>query len=163
DWDEVVDQATARLQEMASRRGANRAVYSPRLITPAKASAPQSMPRSIKPMQVRRGMSAVAEMRHGIFQYLPDDYDVGPSLGWYGEWLESELRLLTGLIRGGQTALEGDADVGAHSVALGRAVGSDGHLILYESRAKQKNILTQNIRANGLANVTIMCRSLVGI
>jgi len=108
-------------------------------------------------------MSAVAEMRHGIFQYLPDDYDVGPSLGWYGEWLEPELRLLTGLIRVGQTALEVDADVGAHSVALGRAVGSDGHLILYESRAKQKNILTQNIRANGLANVTIMCRSLVGI
>jgi len=163
DWGDVVERVNAGLQEMVSGRGEDGAVKSPRLKGAVRATAPESMPRSIKPMQVAPGMCASAEMRHGIFQYLPDDDDVGLSLGWYGEWLEPELTLLGSLIRVGQTVLEVDAGVGAHSVALGRAVGSDGHLILYESRAKQKSILIQNIRANGVTDVTIMLRSLVGV
>jgi len=102
-------------------------------------------------------------MRHGILQYLPDHDDAGRSLSWYGEWLEPQLKLLTDLIRLEQTVMEVDAGVGAHSIALARAVGLDGHLIVYESQPKQKSILIQNIQANRATNVTIMQRSLTGI
>jgi hypothetical protein len=59
--------------------------------------------------------------------------------------------------------MEVDAGVGAHSIALARAVGPGGHLIVYESRPKQKSILIQNIQANRALNVTIMQRSLTGV
>jgi tetratricopeptide (TPR) repeat protein len=163
DWDDVVARMKAKLQEITSQRGKGMIIDAPRPTTPRRDPAFQGLPRAMNPIQVAPGMSAAAEMRHGICQYLPDDGDVGRSLGWYGEWLEPQLKLLTRLIRLEQTVMEVDAGVGAHSIALGRAVGPDGHLIVYESQPKQKSILIQNIKANRAMNVTIMQRSLTGI
>jgi precorrin-6B methylase 2 len=81
-------------------------------------------------------------------------------LHWYGEWLQPQLDLLTGLIRRDQTILEAGSGVGAHAVPLARALGKGGHLIAYESRSRQQRILRQNLSANGLRNVTVMTRTL---
>ena len=161
DWDELVARVKTGLADMVERRKQDRAADAVDRTAMRSDRAPRRAPRSIKPVQVAQGMSAAAEMRHGIFQYLPHD-DVGRSFGWYGEWLEPQVRLLAGLLRLGQTVLEVDAGIGAHSVPLARAVGDDGHLMLYESRPKQKSILPQNLRVNGIGNVTMMHRSLVG-
>lgn len=162
-WDDVVDRVKAKLQEMASQGQKGAIVDAPRPRMASRDAALHGLPRAMAPIRVAPGMSAAAEMRHGIYQYLPEDDDVGRSLGWYGEWLEPQLKLLTQLIRLEQTVMEVDAGVGAHSIALARAVGPDGHLIVYESQPKQKSILIQNIQANRAMNVTIMQRSLTGI
>ena len=78
-------------------------------------SRPPVLPAAATP---RPGFSAVAETRHGILQYRPDDGDVGKALGWYGEWREGELELLASWIRPGSWVLEVDAGVGAHAVPL---------------------------------------------
>jgi tetratricopeptide (TPR) repeat protein len=160
DWDDVVERVKAKLQEMASQRRKGMIVAGSRPTMPSRDPALRGLPRAMTPMRVAPGMSAAAEMRHGIFQYLPHHDDAGRSLGWYGEWLEPQLKLLIHLIRLEQTVMEVDAGVGAHSIALARAVGPDGHLIVYESQPKQKSILIQNIQANRAMNVTIMQRSL---
>ena len=68
----------------------------------------------------RPGMSAVAETRHGILQYLPDEAEVGDALGWYGEWLEGQRELLVPWLTPGMTVLEVGAGVGAHALWLAR-------------------------------------------
>jgi hypothetical protein len=102
------------------------------------------------------GFSAVAEMRVGILQYLPDEALVGESLDWYGEYLQPQLDLLARLIRPGATVLEADAGIGAHAVFLGKALGAAGHLFLYEPRPVVQRILRQNLGANRVMNVTLM-------
>jgi len=163
DWDDVVARVKAKLQDMASQRRKGVIDDGTRPTMPSRDPGLHGLPRAMTPMRVAPGMSAAAEMRHGILQYLPDHDDAGRSLSWYGEWLEPQLKLLTDLIRLEQTVMEVDAGVGAHSIALARAVGLDGHLIVYESQPKQKSILIQNIQANRATNVTIMQRSLTGI
>jgi hypothetical protein len=105
-------------------------------------------------------MSAVAETRVGILQYLPDEPIVGDSIGWYGEYLQAQLDLLARIVRPGSTMLEVGAGIGAHAVFLGRMLGEAGHLMLYEARPVQQRILRQNLAANGVSNVTVMRRAL---
>src|SRR5205814_1099367 len=54
------------------------------------------------------------------------------------------------------------ADIGIHSVALAAWMGSNGHLIVYESRPLHKRLLQQNLAANRAPNVTIMRGNLGG-
>ncbi len=109
---------------------------------------------------VRAGFTAAVETRDGILQFLPDEPEIGQSLEHYGEYLQIQLDQLARLIRLGQVVIEVGAGVGAHSLMLSRAVGSEGHLFLYESRPLVQRILRQNIAANRIVNATIMKRSL---
>jgi precorrin-6B methylase 2 len=102
----------------------------------------------------------MAETRVGIVQYLPQDTPVGDSIRWYGEYLQLQLDVLLSMIRPGATVVEVGAGVGIHSLALARAIGNEGHLMLYESRLLHQRILRQNLAANEAKNVTIMRRSL---
>jgi hypothetical protein len=108
----------------------------------------------------RPGFSAVAECRHGILQYLPDEPLIGDAIGWYGEYREAELELLGRLIEAGSTVMEVGAGIGAHAVFLGRLLGEGGHLFLYEGRPVVKRILQQNLGANRIGNTTLMRRML---
>ncbi len=56
--------------------------------------------------------------------------------------------------------LEAGAGVGSHSVADGLALGAAGHLFLYENDPLLKQVLHENLRANRIANATVMRRSL---
>ena len=108
----------------------------------------------------RPGLSAVAETRVGILQYLPDEPIVGDAIGWYGEYLQPQLDLLARIVRPGATMMEVGAGVGAHAVFLGTMLGEAGHLFLYESRPVLQRILRQNLAANRVSNVTLMRRAL---
>ena len=122
DWDEVVSRVKASLKAWVD------------------GAAPTTMPmaqlvrrdpychaRGVT-TKCRPGLSAVAETRFGILQYLPDNALLGESLLWYGEYLQLQLDLLARLIPEGATLFEVQAGVGVHSVFLARLVGMSGHL-----------------------------------
>jgi precorrin-6B methylase 2 len=104
----------------------------------------------------------VTEARVGIVQYFPDDEPEGPSLAWYGEWLQGQLEVVLRWCRVGGTGMEVAAGVGAHAIALGEALGEAGHLYVYEARPVVKRVLGQNLEANRVRNVTLMRRMLAG-
>jgi FkbM family methyltransferase len=93
---------------------------------------------------------------------LPDEPLVGDSIGYYGEFLQPQIDFITRFIRPGATVMEVGAGVGIHSVAIAAAVGTDGHVFLYESRPVVQRILRQNLAANRVTNVTLMTRALSG-
>jgi precorrin-6B methylase 2 len=158
DWCDVVARVKAALEERVREGPAVRPVKAS-----AKAVGNASLPWT-SPAQLnaghRPGLSAVAETRVGILQYLPDEPIVGDAIGWYGEYLQPQLDLLARIVRPGSTVLEVGAGVGAHAVFLGRMLGEPGHLLVYESRPVLQRILRQNLAANGVRNVTVMRRLL---
>ena len=160
-WDDVAQRVKVSLQNEVSRMR-NKAMEGSRDIPTSGTSRPLRLPRSMRPVRVAPGMCAVGETRYGIFLFPPDRDECCKSLGWYGEWLQPQLDLLSRLLRLDQTVMEVGAGVGAHAVPLGRAVGSSGHLILYEPAPFLRTILKQNLHANGLQNFTVMVRELSG-
>lgn len=155
DWRGVIDRVRSALQEMP--REARRDLI----------GSDRRAPRHEQPVQPiatvedalrghKAGFSAVTETRAGILQYLPDEPDSGASLAWYGEWRQSELDLLGRLLRQGETVLEVGPGVGAQALFLAGAIGSTGHLILYEGRPLQRRILQQNLAANRISNATLL-------
>jgi hypothetical protein len=158
DWTEVVARVKGALQERV-REGpaALPAKTSVKAVTGV--SLPWTSPAQLN-VGHRPGMSAVAEARIGILQYLPDEPIVGDAIGWYGEYLQPQLDLLARIVQPGSTMMEVGAGVGAHAVFLGAMLGEAGHLFLYESRPVLQRILRQNLMANGVSNVTVMRRTL---
>ena len=94
--------------------------------------------------------------------YDPDEADVGPSIARYGEWLHAQLELALRFVAPGAVAVEAGAGVGVHAVAIGRALGADGRLLVYEDRLARRRMLRQNLAANGIANAVTMTRTLGG-
>ncbi len=124
DWSDVVTRVKAALEERVREGSA---------VLPAKTSAKAVSSASLpwtSPAQLnaghRPGLSAVAETRVGILQYLPDEPIVGDAIGWYGEYLQPQLDLLARIVRPGSTMLEVGAGVGAHAVFLGGCWASPG-------------------------------------
>jgi tetratricopeptide (TPR) repeat protein len=161
DWEEVVARVKTalekRLQEGASappgRASAKRdSGFGPMLASGRDSNVAPRIP----------GLSAVAETRVGILQYFPDEPIVGASIDWYGEFLQPQLNLLARIIWPGATVMEVGAGVGAHALFLAAAVGTAGHLFLYEPRPLMQRVLRQNLVANRVAHVTVMRHALGG-
>jgi FkbM family methyltransferase len=160
DWTEVIERVKAALEERV-REGPNAKAAEMNLASKPISAAPQPSGTlaELKAGQ-RPGLSAVAETRVGILQYLPDEPVVGDAIGWYGEHLQPQLDLLARIVRPGATMMEVGAGVGAHAVFLGTLLGEAGHLFLYESRPVLQRILRQNLAANRVSNATVMRRAL---
>ena len=139
----------------AGRRDAKAAEINPASKPVSAARQPLATLAELK-AGLRPGLSAVAETRVGILQYLPDEAVVGDAIGWYGEYLQPQLDLLARIVRPGATMMEVGAGVGAHAVFLGTLLGEAAHLFLYESRPVLQRILRQNLAANRVSNVTVM-------
>jgi tetratricopeptide (TPR) repeat protein len=155
-WEDVVERVKAALQErLRGGMAATQALVERRAVPRLPVVERPGLPAGHRP-----GLSAVAETRVGILQYLPDEPIVGAALGWYGEHLQAQLDLLARIVRPGSTMLEVGAGVGAHAVFLGGLLGEAGHLFLYESRPMLQRILRQNLAANGVHNVTVMRRTI---
>lgn len=100
------------------------------------------------------GMADLAETRQGLLMFDADDSRVGRSIRHYGEWLHGRLELALRLVSPGGVIVEAGAGIGCHAVALGRALGADGRLLLYERSARRARMLQQNLAANRIANAT---------
>ncbi len=156
DWAEVVERVKEALREWVAAGG--KAPELPARVSPVAVP----MPRRERAPRGLPGLSAVTEARVGIVQYFPDDEPMGSSLEWYGEWLQGQLELVLRWVRPGGVGMEVGAGVGAHAIALGEALGPEGHLFLYEGRPVVKRVLSQNLGANRIGNVTVMRRRLGG-
>jgi tetratricopeptide (TPR) repeat protein len=114
-------------------------------------------PPIFTPAQVPAELASIGEMREGIFAFLNDGQDdEGIALAWYGEWHHQQLALLARLLRLGQVAVEIGSGFGIHTVAMSRLIGNQGHLIVFENDGRLRRILSDNLRANRVANTTVM-------
>lgn len=152
DWGDVVLRVSAALEEWV---GADRSLPPPPIAAPkchtVRVTTFEKQAKSGIP-----GLGAMAETRHGIMQYLPDETDVGIGLGWYGEWLEAQVQLIAPRIAAGETVVEFGAGVGAHAIPVGRRVGNGGHLLVSEPKDIPRQILLQNLAANRIQPVTVL-------
>ncbi len=91
--------------------------------------------------------------RHGRFLANPNDTYVGRALIDFGEYSESECRVLTAIAPEGGNVVEIGANIGAHTVPLARRVGETGVVHAFEPQPIVFQNLCANLALNGLANV----------
>lgn len=100
-------------------------------------------------------MTKMVITRYGTMECLDNDSVVSSSLLRYGEWAQSELDLIAGLVRPGAVVLDVGAFLGTHTVALASMVGPTGRVHSFEPRAAIRAILERNAQRNGLQQVTV--------
>ena len=152
DWNEVVERVKSALQHELRRRAETR--------TSEVAVAQTSVPVRPKVPVVRAtdppdGFCRVAETRHGIMQYFPAT-DEGRSIAFYGEWRQLQFDALGRFITTGMTVMEAEAGIGCAALWLSRSAGPGGHLFLYENDRRRRQLLEQNLKANRIANATLI-------
>ncbi len=96
---------------------------------------------------------ADADCRHGHLYFLPEDDPIGKSLAWYGEWAEAEIGFLSAFIGLGSAVVDVGANIGTHTLAFSRRVGSAGSVQAFEPQSVVFALLERNIAANGCTNV----------
>ena len=99
------------------------------------------------------GHVRLKQCRHGPMLYLVADRYIGQSLDCYGEFSEGEADLFCRLVAPGWTVLEVGANIGAHTVALAKAVGPGGAVHAVEPQRVVFQILSANVALNALSNV----------
>jgi FkbM family methyltransferase len=99
-------------------------------------------------------VTVIKNCRHGRMMFLPHDQFVGRALDLYGEYGEIEGRTLGQLVTRGQTVVEAGANMGTHTVHLGRVVGPEGRLIAFEPQRAMFYLLCANLALNDLFHVS---------
>ncbi len=92
--------------------------------------------------------------RHGKFYHISDDAGVGSHLRRYGEWAESEILLMSRLVRPGDWALDVGGHVGTHAVPMSKLVGPAGRVLSFEAHEFLHSLLAANCINNGCTNVS---------
>ncbi len=152
-WDDVIARVTVSLAAARLRPVTNGTP-----VVPPSDTAPNLVltPAAHVMRGLHAGPCGVAETRVGIVQYWPDDAPAGTSIERYGEYRQLELELLARWIAPGATIIEVAAGIGIHALALASEVGASGHLLLDEADPLRRQVLEQNLRANGVANFTLI-------
>ena len=88
------------------------------------------------------------------------DADLSSKLEWqlwtFGSWEPHFGELFGHLLRAGDRCVDIGANVGAHTVRMGRLVGPDGAVIAIEADPDVAQRAERNIGLNGLGNVTVI-------
>jgi len=153
DWEPVIGRVKASLATTVRSNSAGEAA---RFAFARETQGPTLSPDTNVSPGFREGPCAVAETRVGIVQYWPDDSPVGTSIERYGEYLQRQIDALARWIAPGATILEVAAHVGLHALSLAREIGPSGHLLLDEADPLRRQVLEQNLRANGITNFTLL-------
>jgi len=95
----------------------------------------------------------VIDGRHGRFICQDNDQYVGRSLIEYGEYSEGELALLGPFLTPGAIVVEAGANIGAHTVPIAKAIGSEGRVYAFEPQRLVHQILCGNLALNEIENV----------
>jgi FkbM family methyltransferase len=90
---------------------------------------------------------------YGTLSYFTNDDPIGKALARYGEWAKFELDFLHYFLRDGDVAIDVGANVGTHTLAFARYVGSHGNVLAFEPQPAVFEVLQRNIDQNGLGNV----------
>jgi tetratricopeptide (TPR) repeat protein len=158
-WDEVMQNLKTALEREAERHRC-RVELAP--APPRRTPSRVSLREPVAPLAsgAVSDLCRVTETRTGIMMYSPRDATTGTSIEFYGECLHLQFERVGRLLTPGMTALEVGAGIGVHSIPMAAALGEKGHLFLYENNGFLKQILHENLKANGISNVTVMRRSL---
>lgn len=117
-------------------------------VSPAVSPAvsPIVLPRDV-------GVFAIRECRHGVMAYLRADVTIGRALDLYGEFAESENRLMSVFLEPGDTVIDVGANVGTVALALARTVGPAGRVLAFEPQRLVFQALCATLTMNGLTHV----------
>lgn len=80
----------------------------------------------------------------------------------FGGYQRSDVAMLLSFVRAGDCCLDIGAHIGLFSVRLGKAVGAAGRVVAFEPLGEFAEVLEQNIKSNGLANVVMPVRKILG-
>ncbi|MFL2892449.1 MAG: FkbM family methyltransferase [Candidatus Pelagibacter sp.] len=95
------------------------------------------------------------KLKHGIFSFYDNDKYVGKSLSEYGEWSESEVELIKGLVTKNEVIIEIGSNIGTHTVPLAKHLSNGGKIYAFEPQSQNRKLLEQNIKDNDIENVQI--------
>jgi hypothetical protein len=102
----------------------------------------------------------VDETRYGLIEYPARPEIIADSLRYYGEYRHLQTQTMGRFVRPGGWVLESDAGFGMATLFLAEAVGTEGHVIAYESDPLLNQLARQNLSANHVRNVTLLARTL---
>ncbi|MDR2213278.1 MAG: FkbM family methyltransferase [Pseudomonadales bacterium] len=91
--------------------------------------------------------------RYGKMNVLASDQIIAKSLIEYGEWSQSEIDLLTQVIKPGMKVLDIGANIGSHTLAFAKAVGPRGKVLAFEPQPFVHSLLAANLIENDATNV----------
>ncbi|MFN7835092.1 MAG: FkbM family methyltransferase [Burkholderiaceae bacterium] len=91
--------------------------------------------------------------RHGYILINSFDSYIGRSIEHYGEWGEDEVALFTAFCEPGDQVIEVGSNIGTHTIALARKVGSNGRIHAFEPQRIVYQNLCANLSLNGILNV----------
>lgn len=97
---------------------------------------------------IENGFIGVKQGRRGIFVFNRNDRFIGRSIDLYGEWCESEIELLLGFIRSGDTVVDVGANIGTHTVTFAAIVGHAGSVLAFEPQPSSFQLLCGNVAIN---------------
>lgn len=146
-----VAKSNAKPASKAAAKKAETPVAAP--VAPSPPGAPNSDAR--EPLLVNEHI-ALKRCRHGWFMFNRNDKFVGRSLERYGEWCQSELDILTPLLRPGRVVLDIGAFIGSHTVYFAQQVGPHGRVYAFEPQRHAFQMLCGNVALNALTNVTCL-------
>ena len=99
------------------------------------------------------GFNELAICKDGPMLFNRHDTFIGASLRKYGEWSGAELEVFRQIVPANHTVLELGANIGAHTVALSRIVGTGGAVLAFEPQRLVFQTLCANLALNSCANV----------
>lgn len=99
------------------------------------------------------GYTRLARVRDGVLLYNRFDQYVGRSIELYGEYCETRVELFRQIVQPGDIAVDVGAYIGVGTLALGKAVGSEGAVIAIEAQRLIHQMLCANAALNSLTNV----------
>ncbi len=116
---------------------------------------------SIKPGGRHRVNNNTIRARHGLISHLPGAVTISRCLREYGEFAETETRLMSQLLHPGETVVDISANIGALTLPMARLVGPHGQIHAIEPRANALRLLQINVSQNQLHQVS--CHALSGV
>ena len=91
--------------------------------------------------------------RDGYFLVNVNDVYVGKAIFIYGECSGIERDFLNNLVRAGDVVIEVGANIGCHTVALAKSVGTNGKVYAFEPQRACHSLLQAQIALNQLENI----------
>lgn len=96
---------------------------------------------------------AVVTGRDGYFLVNVNDFYVGKAIFIYGECCGIERDFLNSLVRAGDVVIEVGANIGCHTVALAKSVGTNGKVYAFEPQRACYSLLQSQIALNQIENI----------
>jgi FkbM family methyltransferase len=99
--------------------------------------------------------SRVIRAREGFRLRVDGSSQTGRMLYMTGEYEQATTRVIQKILAPGQTMIDVGANIGYFSILGARTVGPHGRITAFEPMGRVRQQLVENLRLNGLANVTV--------